>query len=74
LLAARLAGQLAVDQPQQRLAMQAGHGLHLIEQTAAFLLAFGLPVANTHLVQVLPSFINAHWICFGHRSLGNIFF
>jgi hypothetical protein len=54
--------------------MQACDVLHLVQQAALLAFHLGLPVANYHLVQALSTFVYVHWVGFGHRFLGNIFF
>jgi hypothetical protein len=68
LLAARFTLQTPVHQPDQALAVQFGHGLHLI-QKPPLLLPIGLLVPLLHPAQILVSFVNVHFVFGGHDYL-----
>lgn len=44
--------------------MQPGHRLHLVQQAAALAFLGGLPIADSHLVQVFSMFGYAYWVGF----------
>jgi hypothetical protein len=63
--------QAIVHQPDESLAVELGHHLHLVEQLA-LLTAASFKISFLHEVKILPAFVNRHWVLDGHRSLGNI--
>lgn len=67
-----LAGQVAVHEPSQALAVRFRDRLRFAQQSTA-LRAGGRPIALLHPSKVLASLINAHLLIVGHGSLGGIF-